>query len=126
VVNTQEPKKEPRIKVWVGFILVVMALCVDGVQVLLAGLTIGVVVNSVITAVAYFAFWVIFMILGVSLIENPKKIAAMGGAGLAEIIPILNAFPAFSAGIITVILLTIAEDKGGIIGETAGMLQGKL
>jgi hypothetical protein len=50
----------------------------------------------------------------------------MGGAGLAEIIPILNAFPAFSAGIITVILLTIAEDKGGIIGETAGMLQGKL
>jgi hypothetical protein len=66
------------------------------------------------------------MILGVSLIENPKKIAAMGGAGLAEIIPILNAFPAFSAGIITVILLTIAEDKGGIIGETAGMLQGKL
>lgn len=118
------PEKKERIKIWVAFALSILALCVDGAQALLTGIAIGVVLSPIISVIGYFAFWVIFMILGVSLVQNPKKLAAMGGAGLAELIPLFNALPAFSAGIITVILLTIAEDKGGIIGEAAGMIQG--
>lgn len=124
VQRFEMPEKKERIKVWVAFALSILALCVDGAQALLTGIAIGVVLSPIISVVSYFAFWVIFMILGVSLVQNPKKLAAMGGAGLAELIPLFNALPAFSAGIITVILLTMAEDKGGIIGEAAGMIQG--
>lgn len=121
----QPEQKKERIKVWMAAILVIMALFVDGAQALLTVFAIGVAISPVITAVAYFAFWVIFLILGVPLLENPKKLAAMGGAGLAEIIPAFNVIPAFTAGIILVIITTMAEDKGGIIGEAAGLMQGK-
>jgi hypothetical protein len=121
----QPEQKKERIKVWVAFMLATLVLSIDGFQALLGTFAIGIAVNSVITAVAYFAFWVIFMLMGVSFIENPKSLAAIGISGLAELIPALNMLPALSAGVISVILITMAEDKGGIIGEAAGLMQGK-
>lgn len=123
----QEPEnKRKRIKMWMAACIVIVAGCVDAAQALLTGVAIGAVLSPVISVVAWFAFWVWFMILGVSYISNPKKIAAMGGAGILEIIPILGALPAFTAGVATTVFLTMSEDKGGIIGKAADAMQGKV
>lgn len=119
-------EKRERIKIWVAACMVIIALTVDGSQMVLTALGIGLVLGPILSVCAYTAFWIWFMILGVSFTSNPKKLFSFGGSGIAEIIPLFGALPVFTAGIITVVMLTMAEDKGGIIGEAAGAMQGKL
>jgi len=125
IPQEQEQKRE-RIKKWMAACIIIIAGCVDAAQALLTAVAIGAVLSPVMSAVAWFVFWVWFMILGVSFVSNPKKLLAMGGAGILEIIPILGALPAFTAGVSATVFITMAEDKGGIIGKAAGALQGKI
>lgn len=125
VTEQQEQKKE-RIKKWMAACMIILALCVDAIQALLTAVAIGVILSPIILVVAWFGFWVWFMILGVSFVSNPKKLLTMGTAGILEGVPLLDALPVFTAGIATTVFMTMAEDKGGIIGKAAGALQGKI
>jgi len=125
VPEQQEEKKE-RIKKWMAACMIIVALCVDAAQALLTVLAIGTILGPIISIVAWFGFWVWFMLLGVSFVSNPKKLMTMGTAGIVEIIPIFGALPAFTAGVAITVFMTMAEDKGGIIGKAAGAVQGKI
>lgn len=125
-IPEQQTEKRERIKKWMAACIIIVAGCVDAAQALLTAVAIGAVLGPVISAVAWFGFWVWFMILGVSFVSNPKKLLAMGSAGIVEIIPVFGALPAFTAGIAATVFITMAEDKGGIIGKAAGALQGKI
>lgn len=125
-IPEQQEEKRERIKKWMAACLVIVAGCVDAAQALLTAVAIGAVLSPVISAVAWFGFWVWFMILGVSFVSNPKKLLTMGTAGILEVVPVLGALPAFTAGIAITVFITMAEDKGGIIGKATGVLQGKI
>ncbi len=120
----QQEQKRERIKVWVGLSLVILALCIDGFQALLTAVGIGLVLGPVISVAAYTAFGIIFAMFGVSFIKSPKKLGVVGGSALIEIF--LSFLPGFSAGVVAVVLMTMAEDKGGIIGKAASAAQGKI
>src|SRR3989344_2803714 len=123
VAQQQEEKKE-RIKLWMAACMIIVALCVDAAQAVLTLLGVGLVFGPIISVVAYFAFWIWFLILGVSFTKSPKKLAAMGGGAIIELF--LSFLPGFTAGITATIFMTKAEDKGGIIGKAASMAQGKI
>ena len=101
-----------------GICMIIVALFVDGMQALLFFL------GPITSVAAYFGFWVWFKILGVSFTASPKKFGAMGATALGELF--LGFLPVFTAGIAAVVFMTMAEDKGGIIGKAAGMAQGKI
>ncbi len=113
----QEEEKKERIKTWMAVLLFVVALFVDITNIVP-------VIGHVIVAVAYFAFWIWFKFLDVSFVKNPKNLGALGIGALIEMIA--SFLPGFTASIVTVILITRAEDKGGIIGKAASMAQGKI
>jgi len=117
----QEEEKRERIKVWMAICLAVVALFVDGIQVLLTPL---VVVGPVITVAAYFGFWLWFKLLKVSFISNPKKLAWFALPGLIDVF--LNVLPGTTASVVATTIITMAEDKGGIIGKVAEAAQGRI
>jgi len=125
-IPVEQEQKRERIKKWMAACMIIVAGCVDAIQALLTALAIGAVLSPVISTVAWFGLWVWFMILGVSFVSNPKKLLTMGTAGILEVVPVLGALPAFTAGIAITVFMTMAEDKGGIIGKAAGALQGKV
>ncbi len=125
-IPQKSEEKRERISVWVGASMIIVALCVDVAQALLIILGIGLALGSIITIVAYFVFWIWFMILGVSFITNPKKLLTVGIGGAVEALPLFNFLPAFTAMIATVVFMTKAEDKGGMIGKAASLAQGKI
>jgi len=124
IPQQQEEKKE-RIKTWMAVAMIIVALCVDGAQALLILLGIGLALGTIITVVAYLVFWIWFMLLGVSFAANPKKLLTVGIGGIGEALPIFNFLPAFTAMIATVVFMTKAEDKGGVVGKAASLAQGK-
>jgi len=117
-------EKKERIKTWMGACMIIVALCIDGIQILLTILLIGIFMGPVISAVASLGFWIWFKLLGVSFTKNPKNLAGMGGTAIIKIF--LSFLPAFTAGIAAIVFLTRAEDKGGLLGKAAAMAQGKV
>lgn len=120
----QQEQKEERIKTWQGAGLIIMALSVDGFQALLTAVGIGLVLGPIISAISYFSFWIFFMMLGVSFVKSPKKLGVVGGTAIIE--TLLSFLPGLTAGVASVVFMTWAEDKGGIIGQAAGMASGKI
>ncbi|MFH0804531.1 MAG: hypothetical protein V1896_02935 [Candidatus Zambryskibacteria bacterium] len=120
----QKPaEKKERIKTWMAVCMIIVALCVDGAQALLTVLVVGIVMGPIISAIAYFTFWVWFMVLGVSFTKSPKKLGVMGGSAVLEFL--FSFLPGFTAGITAVVFMTKAEDKGGLLGKVASVAQGK-
>lgn len=113
----QEPEqKKVRIKMWMAVAMIAISLLVDLFSLIP-------LVGSITSAVSYFGFWVWFMLLKVSFTKNPKKLAAVGATAIIEIF--FSFLPAFTAGIAATIFMTMAEDKGGILGKVAGAIQMK-
>ncbi len=120
-----EEKKE-RIKTWMLVAMGTTALSIDGFNALLNLVVIGEVLSSIISVAATLAFTIWFWMLGVSFVKSPKKLAAMGGQAIIGLIPVLNTLPELTVGVLATALMTMAEDKGGIIGKAAGVAQGKI
>ena len=112
-----------RIKIWMAACLVIVAFLIDGIQALFTLLVIGVVLNPVISVGADFLFWLWFQLLGISTISNPKKFFVMLAQAIGESISGVDALPLLTAGVIGIILLTWAEDSGGIIGKVANVAE---
>lgn len=96
-----------------GFIIAVALLC-DGAQFLLNFIpAIGQMLSWLITfsALAVFALW--FALLGISYFSGKKassKVLSLLSATVVEMVPIINAVPAITMGVIGVIVASRAED----------------
>ncbi len=123
-ISQQQPEKKERIKVWMAACMIIVALCIDLAQAILTALGIGLIIGPIISVAAYFTFWIWFLILGVSFTKSPKRLAAIGSGAVIEFF--LSFLPGFTAGIAATAVMTMAEDKGGIIGKAAGLAQGKI
>ena len=118
-----EEKKE-RIKTWMAACMIIVALCIDLAQAILTAVGIGLILGPIMSVVSYFTYWIWFLMLKVSFTKSPKKLATTGISALIEVF--LSFLPAFTLGVATVIIMTKAEDKGGLIGKAVGMAQGKM
>lgn len=104
-------KKEHKVGNVTWGIMILIGIIIDITQALLALTGVGAVVGSGITIAADFAFGLWFAILGVSLIGKGGKKALTGAAALvADTIPLVNALPATTIGIIVIVLLDRAEE----------------
>jgi hypothetical protein len=100
----------------VAMMLMLMAsILLDGVQILLQFIPIiGQIISLLlgVLAAVFFALW--FMLLGVNYFSGKKagvKLAAVFSSVIVEIIPIVDALPAISFGVLAVIMASRSEDK---------------
>ena len=124
----QQEERRERIKIWMAACLVIVAFSIDCFEMLLEWLGIGVFgLSTLLSVCATVIFWIWFMMLGVSFTSPKKLTTSVTTAGL-EIIPGLDALFGFiwTAGIIILVLMTRAEDKGGVLGKIASAAQGKI
>jgi len=131
VRRSEEPQKEKkdRIKIWVGAAMVVFAFCVDLVEMLLEWLGIGILgLSTIISVCASLVFWIWFKMCSVEFVGSPKKFNTSLSTSSLEMIPGLDSLFGFvwTAGIIALVVMVRAEDKGGALGKIAGATQGKL
>jgi hypothetical protein len=112
-----------RIKIWMGWALIITALCVDLAELAITWIgvvAIGGLLSNILAVVAGFGFFVWFSLLGVNSSGNTKeltkKVMVQGGAFLAELIPGFDAIPflswAWTAGMIITVIMTRMEDNG--------------
>ena len=116
IPQQQEEKKE-RIKTWVAAAMIATALVIDIITLLPA-------IGSVISIAAYFGFFVWFKINGVTFTKNFKNIGVFGISAIIEFF--LSFLPSLTAGVTGLILMTRAEDRGGMLGKAASLAQGKI
>ena len=64
--------------------------------------------------------------LGVSFTSSSKRLALMLATAIIGMIPILNILPELTLGVLGMVLLVRAEDRGGIIGTVANTAQAKI
>lgn len=124
-------EKPERIKIWMVIILLTVAFFVDCLEILLEWVGVGLLgLSSLISVSTGFGFWVWFKLLGIEFIASPKKFATMLATYVLEIIPGLDATIILSfgwtIGIIALVLITRAEDKGGLLGKAASVAQRKI
>lgn len=120
IPQQQEQKKE-RIKLWMGAALIVTAGSIDAFQALLNVLIVGEVLSTIISVCADVLFIIWLWMLGISFVKKPKNLAAMGIQAVVGLIPVLNTLPELTFGILAIVLITRAEDKGGVLGKVAGV-----
>jgi len=104
-------RHEKNIGVVGAFFLIATALAIDGIQFLLIWIpAIGLVVNTVISLFAAILFIIWFSYWNVSFLDG--KYAARGLFGiLAEIIPILSTFPAWTVVVVWIIATNRMREK---------------
>jgi hypothetical protein len=111
--SQQEERKE-RIKIWMGWALIITALCVDLIE-LLGGYISFELIGTFAGFIASFVFWVWFLILGVPYSSNTKRFAMALITNVGEVIPGLDAIPfwfLWTAGMIIIVGMVRMEDKG--------------
>lgn len=107
----EEVQEKPQSSLPKGTIVMmtVTALFFDTVQAILTIFGIGLVASPFISVFAGLTFFVWFMMHGISLM-SPKRLTAMGGGFLAELIPAVDALPAWTAAVwYTISTTKIAE-----------------
>lgn len=105
------------------FFMITVAAIIDIVQMVLLYFAIGAVLNTFIGMFAGFIFWIWFKMHDVSFV-TPKQMMAMGGGFFAELIPGLDALPAWTGAVVYVIMthkaLEAAEKlPGGKVARVA-------
>jgi hypothetical protein len=96
-------------------LMLITSILFDGVQILLQFIPIiGQVISLLlgVFAAAFYAIW--FMLLGVPYFKGKKagvKLAAAFSSVIVEIIPIVDALPGITFGVLAVILASRSEDK---------------
>lgn len=115
----KEESEKPKSSLPKGTIvlMLVTAGIIDAVQAFLLLFAIGAVLNTFISIFMVFVFFLWFMMHGVSFV-SPKRLMGMGGGFLVELIPVLDALPAWTAAVwytisTTKILETVEKLPGG-------------
>jgi hypothetical protein len=110
-----------RIKIWMGGLMLMVAVTIDLIQALLTLVAIGLVLSPLITIGATVLFWIWFKILGISFVSNPKRLVTFAAESIGELIPAIDALPLWTIGTLGTILITRSEDKGGLLGKAASL-----
>ncbi|MEI6843280.1 MAG: hypothetical protein WCK48_02125 [bacterium] len=113
--------------------MVTVAIIFDVVQALIELIPIlGQIISIFIDIAAFFTFYLWFKMNGMNF-SDPKKAGIMGGGFLIELIPILNALPAWTLAVVLLIGTTKAKElvaqnipggAGGALGAVAGKALG--
>lgn len=101
---------------WITAILMIwLALFYDGIQFLLNFIPIiGNILSSLLIGLwAWLSFYIWFKIKGVSF-SKPSRSITLFGAGITEMVPLLNALPAWTLAVLILIATTKAEDALGV------------
>ncbi len=102
--------------------MLVVAGAIDLVQFFLGLLFVGLFMNWAISIIVWLTFYLWFKIKGVDFFYNPWRVLGFGGGLVAEVVPILNLLPVWTAAVIFVALSQRAEEaakKGGVVGNVA-------
>lgn len=110
-------KNKEKISKMMGGAMVATALIIDGFQALLNFFIIGAFVNPVIAFVSTSLFTIWFWMLGVSFVNKPKNIAAMGIQTIIGVLPIINTLPELSLAVLSIVIMTRAENSNGALGS---------
>jgi hypothetical protein len=124
-------KKHTVGNVTAGLMIAVALLC-DGLQFLLtlSVLLLPLSIFVTVTCVTMFFLW--FALLGVKYTDHGggKKLLTMLAASVAELVPVVNALPAVTAGVLGVIVQTRIEDarrqSGGKVTPRTAMAYARL
>lgn len=83
-----------------------VAVLVDGIQFLLTLTVLGSLLSVLLTFFASVGFFLFFLLLGVKYTGKGGgvKLFSMLGASVAELIPFINAIPAWTAGVVAIIV----------------------
>lgn len=101
--------EEPAIGIGTAFMMVIVALIIDGIQALLTFILIGFLVNPVISVCAAMVFGIWFSHHGMSMM-SPKNIAPFLGTMLGEFTPVINAFPVWTGFVIFKVIRSKAKE----------------
>lgn len=103
-------KKEPKISKETAWMMITVAIFFDLISFLINLIPIvGQVISIAIPIVAYPTFFLWFMLKGVKLMTT-KRIAAMGGGFVVEVIPLVNMLPGVTASVVFTILSTKVKE----------------
>ncbi len=99
--------------------IIAIALIIDGLQFLLTLTVVGSIIAAAMTFLAGFGFWLWFSILGVKYMgkEGNKKLLISLTAFITELIPIVDALPATTLGVVLIIIQTRIEDARANAGK---------
>ncbi len=115
-----DEEKKQRIGKIMAAALIGTALFIDLFEALLNVVGIGEALSTVISVASDTLFMIWFWMLGIGFVKSPKKLAAMSIQAIMGFIPVINTLPELTIGIMAIVFLTRAEDKGGIVGTLAG------
>lgn len=91
--------------------MVSVSVFFDLIEFILTLLAIGLILNTIIGMVKWFLFWLWFTLLGVKFFGNTKRLKIGAGTFILGLIPIINALPEFTTGILMTIRDVRKEDK---------------
>lgn len=117
VITQNQAQRHQRIKIWMAWLLVIVAVIIDLIEILLELLGIGLFgLNFLIALLVSTIFWIWFLILGITYSSNTKKFATAIIQGILEIVPgqdltIILSF-AWTVGMILIVGMTRMEDRG--------------
>jgi hypothetical protein len=121
-------KKRIRIGKMQSTVIVGIAVGVDFVQGLLTISAIGLIVNTFISIFIWLMFWFWFRLNGIGFLNGKVvlKTVAMWGAGIIELMPVINNIPAWTVSIVIMLIIVRIEDVGiGQIGSLNKLLAKK-
>jgi len=123
----QEPeKRKMRIKMWMGWMLIIAAIIFDVVE-LLGGYISAEIIAAIVGIIGSFVFWVWFLILGVPYSSNTKKFGVSIVMNIAEVIPGFDAIPFWffwTLGMVIIVGMVRMEDKGEKPSIIGGFFEG--
>lgn len=108
-----------RIKNWMKWTMLAVAVFVDLVELILGIFVVGEMgVDTGISAAATVGFTIWFWILGVTFSKSPSMLTAMGIQGIIGLIPAVDAFvPEITVGVWYTIKSSRTEDMSAIMEE---------
>lgn len=102
-------KGKHKIKNFEWGLLITAAAIVDIIEIILTFFAVGLVINTFIDVVMGIIVPVYFYLRGIKMTH--KKVVNMIGTFVAELIPVVNAFPLWTIDIIRIMMLDKAEEK---------------
>jgi hypothetical protein len=106
------------------YLMLAVALTFDIIELILAFLWAGLIVNRVLTIIEYCIFFPWFNSQGVRFMGNTKRITSMVGSFITEMIPVLGALPGLTVGVFLTIRSHEEELKqAGAGGDSSSVVK---
>ena len=102
-----------------GALMLGVAVAIDGIQILLDMVLIGLVLDSFLSIFAWLIFWFWFKLNGVSFLKGKTallRLVAISIGGIIEIIPLINDIPTWLFAVGIMLLTVRLEDKAQNMG----------